>query len=121
MATRYKVITEENRHRFNNGCNPAIFAGNFELKGWKDTANLLQLDEYDRRYIADVKLKAGEQIFRYESRGTKAGNMQPLIKVNTHKGHIYFLTPEAIQNDLPQFESRAARPEFINLMQAVIK
>ena len=121
MATRYNIITEDNRHRYNGeNCSPLLFAGNFELKGWRNMGTLIKLDEYDQRYTADVKLKAGEKIFRYHTRTTRAGSMEPLIKVNTCKGLIYFLTPEAMEQDFLQFETRAHRPEYINLMQTVI-
>lgn len=121
---KYKIIThyisKDTDHRL-YGRERINFAGNFEFnKSPRTTFVLMHLDEFDNKYISNnlVKpLKENEFIFRYTT-DTIKHYCRPLIKINTEKSLIYFLTPESsegITNKI-YFESRGIKADFLNLI-----
>lgn len=78
---------------------------------------LVNLDAYDKNLVSRVKLRAGEHIFRYYSHATMAGKMTPLIKVNVVSGLLYFLTDNAVENDLTEFETKGEKVKYLRLVQ----
>jgi hypothetical protein len=95
------------------------FVGNF---GWKTPNNklgdgyLFDLDDYDKNYVKDVKLRANEKIFRYFNEMSAISGATLLIKLNLEKGLIYFLSEEGAENDEPIFEGRGVPALWINLV-----
>ena len=68
-------------------------------------------------------MKAGEEIFRYTSRGTVAGSIMPLIKVNMKRGLAYYLTQESSSGEIdePVFETKSQKLKFIRLLTSAYK
>lgn len=61
--------------------------------------HLFELKPYDQRAVQKVKLRPGEQIFRFGTRNTVAGGMLPFVKVNVLKNLMYFLTQESSEGE----------------------
>jgi hypothetical protein len=98
------------------------FVGNF---GWKLDKNsssrqsiadgyLYKLDDYDESLVKNIKLKQGENIFRYFNRTTAIGGMTPLIKINLDKGLLYFPKEE---RDKVFFDAKGVKALWINIIQ----
>jgi hypothetical protein len=98
------------------------FVGNF---GWKLDKNsssrqsiadgyLYKLDDYDESLVKNIKLKQGENIFRYFNRTTAIGGMTPLIKINLDKGLLYFPKEEG---DKVFFDSKGVKALWINIIK----
>lgn len=68
---------------------------------------LVTLDSFDRTFVEGVPLKTGEYFFRIIPR--LAVDEMPLVKVNPHKGLIYFLTEEGKEADYPIFETKGTK------------
>lgn len=79
---------------------------------------LFNLNDYDKKDVSGVKLKSGEQIFRYASPGTTIGKMLPYIKVNLDRGLVYFLTQDSFDGviDEPEFETRGQKATFARVL-----
>lgn len=114
-------MEEEVFERVKNKINPELFVGNF---GWRidnrKQANiaygyLYALDDYDKDYVKNVKLKKGEVIFRYVTRVTAIGGMMPFIKINIEKALLYF--PMFNDNDDVFFETRGTTPLWLSLIE----
>lgn len=80
---------------------------------------LTDLDAFDNKLYADVKLKEGESLYRYNSNATIAGKIQPLIKVNIQSGLVYFMTEDGLENDTPIFETKGM-PANIRVLESHI-
>jgi len=94
--------------------NPEDWVGSFGHKEAKTDYILLKLDEYDKEWLKkSIKLKAGENVFRYETEKTKIAKMKPLVKVNINKGLVYFL--ENPEDDKPVFTKKGIKVDFLNL------
>ena len=81
---------------------------------------LFQLNSFDKKYTKDIKLKSGETIFRYTSRGTVVGKMMPLVKININRGLLYFLTDESSNGEIdePVFKTKSMKLKFVRLLTA---
>lgn len=114
-----KIIPKENEHRYREGRKPGgnveDWVGNFELPNWRDTGYLYKLDDHDQTWAKDVKLKADEVLFRYDSRATRIGKMEPMIKINVNRGLAYFLTDEGNEKDEPIFDTKGAKVQYLNI------
>jgi hypothetical protein len=84
---------------------------------------IFKLNAFDKKYVKGAKVKSGEEIFRYTSRGTVAGGIMPLIKVNMKRGLAYYLTQESSSGEIdePVFETKAQKLKFIRLLSTVYK
>ena len=84
---------------------------------------IFKLNAFDKKYTKGVRLGAGEEIFRYTSRGTTAGGIMPLIKVNMKRGLAYYLTQESSAGEIeePVFETKAQKLKFIRLLTSAYK
>jgi len=84
---------------------------------------IFKLNAFDKKYTKSVRLKAGEEIFRYTSRGTVAGSIMPLIKVNMKRGLAYYLTQESSSGEIdePVFETKSQKLKFIRLLTSAYK
>jgi len=84
---------------------------------------IFALRAFDKKYVRGVRLGAGEEIFRYTSRGTTAGGIMPLIKVNMKRGLAYYLTQESSAGEIeePVFETKAQKLKFIRLLTSAYK
>ena len=94
------------------------FVGNF---GWRTASGklaegyLYRLDESDKDLVKDVKLKDGENIYRYFTRTTAVGGITPLIKVNLDKGLLYFSDTD--DADKVTFETKGTSSEWVSLIK----
>jgi hypothetical protein len=101
-----------------NQINSELFVGNF---GWKTPNNktaygyLYSLDDFDKNLIKDLKLKQGEEVFRYVTRVTAISGMMPFIKINIEKALLYF--PMLNDSDDIIFETRGVTPLWISLIE----
>jgi len=111
MIIRY--IEKGNEWRFSGG-NVMDFAGNFQHKLHNSLYVLFELDEFDKNFVENVKLKPNEKIFRFETERAKTARMKPLIKINLVKGLVYFLEEKA---ETPIFETVGLKVNFLNLVQ----
>jgi hypothetical protein len=84
---------------------------------------IFKLNAFDKKYTKSVRLKAGEEVFRYTSRGTVAGSIMPLIKVNMKRGLAYYLTQESSSGEIdePVFETKSQKLKFIRLLTSAYK
>jgi hypothetical protein len=109
-----KDILEKVKHFTSN----AVFVGNF---GWKTPQGKLAdgylygLDDYDKNLVKHLKLKQGEQIFRYLNRTTAIGGSVPFIKINIDKQLLYWTVEN--ENDEIEFETRGTPALWIGLIE----
>ena len=79
-------------------------------------ANLFMLNEFDKDYWKNVKLKPNEQLFRYETYTTSIGGMMPVIKINLERGLLYFLEDINSGDDKNlKFERVGIKPLYLSL------
>lgn len=80
-------------------------------------AYLAELSNYDAGEVSDVRVKAGEKIFRYATEVSAKTGIAPFIKVNVLKGLAYFLTEESSsgETDSIKFETRSVKLAFLKL------
>jgi hypothetical protein len=89
------------------------FAGNFGHNGANCCVyTLFEIDEWDKKFCENVKLKENEKLFRFETDKAKKAGQKPLIKINMEKCLTYFLVQDT---ELPEFESRGVKMSFFNL------
>ena len=91
--------------------------GAFRLKTAKQDFYLYPLDEWEQGHYADIKLKAGEKLMRYETKTSAIGGFFPMVKVNVTNGLVYF--QEDIYSEEMTFESVSAKPTWIDLNKIV--
>lgn len=60
---------------------------------------LFKLNAHDKKLVKDIKLKVGEQIYRYSSKATNIGKMFPFMKFNIKRGLLYGLTQDNFDFD----------------------
>ena len=79
---------------------------------------LYPLDDFDKGLVADIKLKKGEFIFRYDT-DMMRGRMKPLIKFNLDKSLVYF----GVNSDEGEikFETRGIKLDYIVLEEGYDK
>ena len=107
-----KFIAPENQWRYTGG-NFANFAGNFGHKGAHGCVyTLFEIDEFDKEFCKNVKLKENQKLFRFETDKAKKADQKPLIKINLEKGLAYFLIQDC---ETPEFETRGVKMDFFNL------
>lgn len=80
---------------------------------------LFPLDSADRAYLRGVRLKPGEEVFRYRTTATDIGKMKPLVKINAKRGLVYHLTKPVMsgEQDEPEFEPRGVKMRYLKLLQ----
>ncbi len=83
---------------------------------------LFPLNNFDKKFYADVKLKEGEVLFRYKTEIMKGG-MRPLVKINLEKSLLYFrFDYDANKNEQqPKFQSKGVKAEYIVLEEGYDK
>lgn len=83
---------------------------------------LFPLNNFDKKFYADVKLKEGEVLFRYKTEIMKGG-MRPLVKINLEKSLLYFrFDYDANKNERqPKFQSKGVKAEYIVLEEGYDK
>lgn len=86
-------------------CQPSTWSGG-------DWMYLIELSTYDQNELK-IKLKAGEGVFRYTNLATYAGRYFPMVKINTTKNLIYFMTQDAFDGGELEFESRGIKLRFL--------
>ena len=91
-------------------------AGVFNPKTWSTVDGYL----YQTNDANDIKLKPGEEIFRYQSRNTLFGS-KPLIKVDKRRGLVYFLKPNAELDDKIEFESKGIPVKYMRFIKGLVK
>lgn len=74
---------------------------------------LFETNELDVPYLADVRLKEGEKVFRYTTTAM-IPFLTPYIKINLVKGIVYFLADA--QADEAVFETRGAKVDYLRLL-----
>lgn len=80
---------------------------------------ILKLNSYDKKFVKDVKLKSGQEIFRFETETSKIGKLTPLIILNIAKGLVYFLVAEPMEGetDAPVFETRGIKLRYLHIKE----
>ena len=123
----YEVVNV--KHINDSGEDKAISYG--RKKGYKDVGVigdsprkamvLFQLKSEDKKDLKGAKIKGGEQVFRYATRSTVAGDIFHLIKVNLSKGMVYYLTQESSSGEIDEvkFETRGAKLKFARMISGV--
>ncbi len=105
-------ITKGDEWRYTGGTFES-FAGNFGHKlAHGCVYTLFEIDEFDKKFCENVKLKETEKLFRFETDKAKRAGQKPLIKINMEKCLAYFLVQDS---ELPEFETRGVKMEFFNL------
>lgn len=81
---------------------------------------LFDLLPKDKLGVKDIKLKAGEKIYRYASDATIAGNMMPYVKANLARGLYYFLTQASSSGEIDEaeFETKAEKARFTRVISS---
>ena len=90
--------------------------GVFNPKTWSTVDGYL----YQTNDANDIKLKPGEEIFRYQSRNTLFGS-KPLIKVDKRRGLVYFLKPNTELDDKIEFESKGIPVKYMRFIKGLVK
>ena len=90
--------------------------GVFNPKTWSTVDGYL----YQTNDANDIKLKPGEEIFRYQSRNTLFGS-KPLIKVDKRRGLVYFLKPNSELDDKIEFESKGIPVKYMRFIKGLVK
>jgi hypothetical protein len=129
LSERYEVVTV--KHLDDAGEDKALSYG--RKKGYKEAGVigdspikamvLFHLKSSDKKDLKGANVKAGEQVFRYATRSTVAGDIFPLIKVNLNKGIVYYLTQESSSGEIDEvkFETRGAKLKFARMMSGVVE
>jgi len=76
---------------------------------------VIQMDDFDKSLVQDIKLKPGQIIARYETDTSKISRSQPLIKIDYVRGLVYFLTDRACEDDIVEFEKRGQKVIYMKL------
>ena len=76
--------------------------------------DFLSLNDFDKDWVKDTKIKAGEHILRL---ATKLGFETPLVKLNTQKGLVYFLTDKAKEEDIVEFEKKGTKLSYLRVVE----
>lgn len=72
---------------------------------------LYPLDDFDKKYYSELKLKNNEHLFRYKTDRMMFGEKY-LVKINLDNGLIYFM--EEYEDDRnPKFFSRGIKAEYV--------
>jgi len=123
----FKFFTTKNANDF--GEDKALSYG--RKKGYKEAGVigdspikamvLFHLKSVDKKDLRGANIKSGEQVFRYATRSTVAGDIFPLVKVNLDKGMVYYLTQESSSGDIDEvkFETRGAKLKFARMISDV--
>ena len=84
---------------------------------------LFKLRPEDKGDLKGANIQSGEQVFRYATRQTVAGDIFPLIKVNFNKGMVYFLTQESSSGEIDQvkFENRGMKLKFARMLSGMVE
>lgn len=113
MKHSVRYITPEEQYRFDGG-QSNNFAGNFTNVLHHGVYVLHPLNDFDKKLVADVVLKPGEELFRYTTRNSKIAGQNPLIKINAERGLAYYLVEGAEE---PVFEKKSVKIRYINLLK----
>lgn len=94
------------------------FCGNFGTKYNPFGFGLIELDACDMEWLdtENVKLKEHEACFRITTDNMKIAGLQPMIKISYKTGMAYFLTDNANDMDIPEFEPRGVKILFLNIL-----
>jgi hypothetical protein len=93
------------------------WVGNFSIKSWRGaTGTLFELDDFDKSFTKDAKIKKGCKLFRYET-DSMHGFYKPLIAINPERGLIYFLADYEV--DEPVFDTKSCKATYVNLMENI--
>jgi len=123
----FKFFTTKNANDF--GEDKALSYG--RKKGYKEAGVigdspikamvLFHLKSVDKKDLRGANIKSGEQVFRYATRSTVAGDIFPLVKVNLDKGMVYYLTQESSSGEIDEvkFETRGAKLKFARMISDV--
>jgi hypothetical protein len=127
LEEKYEVVNVKSIN--DSGEDKAISYG--RKKGYKDAGVigdspvkamvLFHLKPEDKKDIKGANIKAGEQVFRYATRSTIAGDIFPLIKVNLDKGMAYFLTQESSSGEIDEvkFETKGTKLKFARMISGM--
>lgn len=87
------------------------FVGTFGIKGSpSDQRDVFALDAADKK-------RYGQNVYRYETKTTRAGGSMPLVKIDLSKGMVYFMTDASIENDGAEFESKGTKIGWMNVFK----
>ena len=111
---QFRIVKDDEKNKTSWGrLGDAV--GEFDIKDsdkwWFGT--LYELDDFDKNYWKDLKLKPDEKLFRYETYTTKVGNMRPIVKINIDRGIIYFI--KDLSSEKPTFEKKGVKLKFLQL------
>lgn len=79
---------------------------------------VFELNAYDKKEVASVPLKSGEQIYRYLTGNVRAGGMMPYVKINFDKGLVYYMTQESSsgETDEVNFEKKGSKMKYARIV-----
>lgn len=93
------------------------FAGNFGTENSKWATHIIyNLDEIDQKFVADVKLKDCEKIFRCDTEMCRRVGIKYLVKINFDKCLVYFISEKGNELDEPIFETKGVQIGYLNIM-----
>ena len=82
---------------------------------------VFELNDYDKKEVSNVKLKSGEQVYRYLTQTVKKGGMMPYIKINFDKGLVYYMTSESMsdQAESVAFETKGSKIKYARVLKGI--
>ena len=126
MPEAYQRFTDKTP---NWGADKAISYG--RKKGYKevgvcgygkiDGIVLFGLDAGDKAYVGkEAKVKSGQTVFRYATRTTIAGDIFPLVKIDTQKGLLYHLSQRSSEGEIEhaEFETKSTKLRYLRILES---
>lgn len=131
----FKTLREASFQRFHDdkpnwGEDKALSYG--RKKGYKevgvcgygkiDGIVLFGLDAGDKAYVGkEAKVKTGQTVFRYATSRTVAGDIFPLVKIDTQKGLLYHLSQKSSEGEIEhaEFETKSVKLRYLRTLPSL--
>jgi hypothetical protein len=120
LNPKVKMFRDDQRYRYADSGRyqyDPLHVGNFEHQQARNGCYLIfLLDQFDKEYTKNVKLKPDEYLFR--ARTERSNYTHPfgfLVKINILKGLVYFIDSNEANEDVITFEGRGCRITYMNL------
>ena len=73
---------------------------------------LYKLQSQDIDLVSHLTLKDGQAIYRFATETSMISGGFSLVKANIHTGIAYFLTDDAIESEVPEFDTRGVKFDY---------
>jgi hypothetical protein len=118
MKFQPTLIEKGQEYRYTGGATER-FAGNIGYKFENSYVEytIHSIDDFDKDWTSDYKLKLGEVFFRCRSRVSDIscpGGF--IVKVNIERGLIYFLSLHGQESDILDFERKGIKLNYLNIV-----